>query len=78
MDGLLSLDDFVEEIGFALPEGPYETVAGYMVAQLGRLPDPGDTLDFEGNTLTVTAMDGRRIARVLVAHAPVPHPEPTE
>ena len=53
-------------------------MAGYMVAQLGRLPDPGDTLDFEGNTLTVTAMDGRRIACVLVAHAPVPHPEPTE
>ena len=78
VDGLLSLDDFVEEIGFALPEGPYETVAGYMVAQLGRLPTQGDTLGFEGNTLTVTAMDGRRIARVLVAHAPVPHPEPTE
>ena len=78
VDGLLSLDDFVEEVGFDLPEGPYETVAGYMISQLGRLPTVGDVLELDGNTLTVTAMDGRRISRVLVALAPVPSAESTE
>jgi putative hemolysin len=42
VDGLLNLDDFEEETGLELPEGPYETVAGYLMAQLGRLPQVGD------------------------------------
>jgi putative hemolysin len=42
VDGLLNLDDFQDETGIALPSGPYETAAGYMVAQLGRLPRLGD------------------------------------
>lgn len=78
VDGLLSLDDFVDELGFELPDGPYETVAGYMVAELGRLPAEGDVVEVNGNSLTVTEMDGRRIARVLVALAPVPATDPTE
>jgi putative hemolysin len=42
VDGLLNLDDFLDETGIALPDGPYETAAGYIVAQLGRLPAVGD------------------------------------
>ena len=42
VDGLLNLDDFLDETGIALPDGPYETAAGFMVAQLGRLPELGD------------------------------------
>ena len=38
VDGLLNLDDFAEQTGIELPEGPYETVAGYMLAMLGQLP----------------------------------------
>ncbi len=38
VDGLLNLDEFAEQTGIELPEGPYETVAGYMVASLGQLP----------------------------------------
>ena len=71
VDGLLSLDDFAEDVGLELPDGPYETVAGYMVAALGRLPEKGDTVELDANTLTVTDMDGRRIAKVLVVLAPV-------
>lgn len=78
IDGLLSVDDFAEDVGLQLPEGPYETVGGFMVSQLGRLPAEGDVVDLQGNTLTVTQLDGRRIARVLVALAPVPTDEPTE
>ncbi|MFL6113074.1 MAG: hemolysin family protein [Catenulispora sp.] len=42
LDGLLNLDDFQDETGIALPSGPYETAAGFMVAQLGRLPQLAD------------------------------------
>lgn len=38
LDGLLNLADFVEETGVTLPEGPYETVAGCLVAALGGSP----------------------------------------
>ena len=72
VDGLLNLDDFEDETGLALPEGPYETVAGYIVQQLGHVPDVGETAGFDGHTLTVVGLDGRRIARVKVkaSHAP--------
>jgi putative hemolysin len=42
VDGLLNLDDFRDETGIELPDGPYETAAGFIVAQLGRLPQLAD------------------------------------
>ena len=51
VDGLLNLDDFEDETGIELPEGPYETVAGYLMAQPGRLAVEGDTVDFEGHRI---------------------------
>ncbi|SDC07991.1 putative hemolysin [Geodermatophilus telluris] len=74
VDGLLNLDDFAEVTGVRLPEGPYETVAGYVLAELGRLPDVGDAVEAEGRTLTVQELDGRRIARLSVTRAPDPEP----
>jgi putative hemolysin len=70
VDGLLNTDEFEEQTGIALPEGPYETVAGYVLAALGRLPVVGDVVEINGNRLTVTEMDGRRIARVRVSPVP--------
>jgi putative hemolysin len=70
VDGLLNLDDFTEATGLELPEGPYETVAGYVLAELGRLPQVGDAVEVEGRTLAVLELDGRRIARLLVSPAP--------
>jgi magnesium and cobalt exporter, CNNM family len=69
VDGLLNLDEFAEQTGVSLPEGPYETVAGYVLAALGRLPAVGDTVELNGHRLTVTEMDARRIARVQVGPA---------
>ncbi|MCZ2822401.1 hemolysin family protein [Modestobacter sp. VKM Ac-2977] len=70
VDGLLNLDDFAGATGLHLPEGPYETVAGYVLAELGRLPVLGDTVTVEERTLTVLELDGRRIARISVSAAP--------
>ena len=70
VDGLLNLDEFAEQTGIELPEGPYETVAGYMLATLGQLPAGHETVQADGHVLTVLVMDGRRIARVRVDPAP--------
>jgi putative hemolysin len=67
VDGLLNLDDFAEATGLHLPDGPYETVAGYVLADLGRLPEVGDVVEVEGRTLSVVELDGRRISRLLVS-----------
>jgi putative hemolysin len=66
VDGLLNLDDFAEATTSSLPDGPYETVAGAIMATLGRLPRNGDAVELDGIRLKVTKMDGRRIARVRV------------
>jgi putative hemolysin len=62
--GLLNLDEFTEQTGIELPEGPYETVAGYVMSALGRVPKVGSAVEAPGVRLKVTAMDGRRIERV--------------
>jgi len=67
VDGLLNLDDFREETGVALPDGPYETVAGCIMAALGQVPRLGDAVQVAGLRLTVTEMDGRRAGRVRVS-----------
>jgi len=64
VDGRLNLDDFAEITGIVLPAGPYDTAAGYLMAGLGRVAEPGDAVIWEDRVLTVAAMEGRRIARI--------------
>jgi putative hemolysin len=65
-DGLLNLDEVLEQTGVRLPEGPYETLAGFVMAALGHLPRPGEAVEADGHRLTVSELDGRRIARVRI------------
>jgi len=69
VDGLLNLDDFEDEAGFALPEGPYETVAGFVTAALGHVPHVGESVEVADHVITVTGKDGRRVARLQVRSA---------
>jgi len=75
LDGLTTLEQFAERYHYALPEGPYDTVAGYVMALLGRLPEVGDTVTSTLDPVTgdgqpgrfdftVTELDGRRAARL--------------
>jgi putative hemolysin len=75
VDGLLNLDEFREQTGVELPEGPYETAAGYVLAALGELPSVGDEVRVGSRLLTVTELDGRRIARLRVGPALAPKPQ---
>ena len=71
VDGLLLVDDFEALTSITLPAGPYDTVAGFLLHRLQRLPQLGDTVVFDGHRLTVSALDGRRISGIRVTH---PHP----
>jgi putative hemolysin len=70
VDGLLNLEDFGDRTSLELPEGPYETVAGYVINELGRLPVEGDILEALGHRFTVVELDGRRISRVRLTPLP--------
>ncbi len=67
MDGGVNLRDLETQMQWRLPrEGGVETLAGFLLMQLGHLPQPGESIDFGGRRLTVLEMDGRRIARIRV------------
>lgn len=66
VDGGLILQEFKAAAGIELPEGHYETVAGFVMDRLGRLPKAGDRVQIPGYVLTVLSMDRLRIARIRV------------
>jgi putative hemolysin len=71
VEGLLNLNDFAHRTGLVLPPGPYDTVGGFVMSALGRLPAAGDQVSVPAAgpapwLLTVAAMDGRRVARVAI------------
>ncbi|MDO3705439.1 hemolysin family protein [Micromonospora sp. C28SCA-DRY-2] len=66
VDGVLRADELVEQTGFRLPEGPYETLAGFLMARLGHIPVAGETVEESGYEFTVVEVDRRRIEQVRV------------
>lgn len=66
IDGLTNLNDFSTETGIRLPDGPYETLGGFVMAMLGHVPQLNEQVEVLGFELTVTELDGRRISRVRV------------
>jgi CBS domain containing-hemolysin-like protein len=64
LSGLLRPDEVEEACGFHVPEGPYDTLAGFAVAALGHIPREGDWIEHEGWELEVVEMDGLGVALV--------------
>lgn len=85
LDGLETIEEFGEIYGFVLPEGPYDTVAGFVMAHLGHLPEVGDSAQVvldpvesgehqpELFEFTITELDGRRAARIRLHRLGVVH-----
>ncbi|MGI8664037.1 MAG: hemolysin family protein [Acidimicrobiales bacterium] len=71
LDGKDNLDEVAEVSGLELPEGPYATLGGYVMAELGLLPQLNDRVTHDGFLLDVIEVDGRRAARIRVT-PPVP------
>ena len=67
VDGGMTIEDFADVTGIELEDGPYETVAGYFLANTGSMGKVGAILhDADGYDMTVTEVDGRRIATIEV------------
>jgi len=71
--GILRPDELLERTDVNVPEdGPYDTVAGWMMSELGRLPTVGDEVTVNGGVFRVERMDGRRIDRVRYTPSVIP------
>ena len=80
MDGTLSVSELEDLLDTELPEGDYDTVAGFVLDQLGHIPEEGEeaAVQFENLTFTVTEMDDLRIENILVKRNPEEEPESEE
>ena len=64
MDAGLAISDINEELGLGIPEGDYQTLAGFILDRIGRIPDVGDALEFGDLRFTIRAMERVRIEEV--------------
>jgi CBS domain containing-hemolysin-like protein len=69
--GNLRIDEIADSIHVELPEGDYETIAGYLMAELGRIPKRLDRVTHDGWTITVRSMYRRRVVQVSIERLPV-------
>lgn len=67
VDGLISIEDLVDETGIEIPEGPYETLSGFVMHLLGRLPNTHDVVTIDGARITVLSMEGKRAGSLLIS-----------
>jgi CBS domain containing-hemolysin-like protein len=76
--GMLRPDELAERAALTVPDdGPYETVAGFVMSELGRLPVVGDIVRIDTGELRVERLDGRRIDRLRYTPDPLPPEAPT-
>lgn len=71
VDGGMSVDEAREELELPIPDGDYETVAGYVLHALGHIPKEGETVAGDGFRITVAEVKGRKIEEVVVTRLPV-------
>lgn len=67
IDGLISLEELQETAGITLPEGPYETVSGFIMHFLGRIAVEHDVVRVNGARFTILSMNGKRVGQILIA-----------
>lgn len=75
LDGSLHPDEVFDACGLRLPEGEYETLAGFVLDRFGRIPDEGDSFAHDGWRIEVVTRDRQRVARLRLRHDPAPESE---
>jgi CBS domain containing-hemolysin-like protein len=80
IDGMFPIDEFNERFGTSLPDEDFHTLAGFVFGQLGRAPQPGDDVEYDGMRFDVLEVDGNRIEKLVVnfVERPVPRRENDE
>lgn len=70
VDGGMSIDDVDEELGIKLPEGTYETIAGFVLDSLGHIPVEQEQFDHDGLRIEVTQMQDQKIEIIKLTKGP--------
>ncbi|PPG00481.1 hypothetical protein C5C27_13930 [Rathayibacter sp. AY2B7] len=76
VDGGMILEDLAEQLGIELPEGPYETVGGFVLDRIGRVAVVGDSVLVGDHLLRVAETDRYRISRLTLVPQPASEPSP--
>ena len=74
VDAAVGISEINEELGLDIPEGDYQTLAGFILAQLGRIPENDDVVEYRDLSIIVKAMDGVRIDEVELMRVPAGAP----
>ena len=69
VDGALRLHELTERMGLDLPEGEYETVAGFLLERIGSIPHEGQQYQYGNVNFTITEMDGLRVEKVRIHYS---------
>jgi putative hemolysin len=64
MDAGLAISDINEELELDIPEGDYQTLAGFILDRLGSIPEVGDVMEFDDFRITIKAMERVKIEEV--------------
>jgi putative hemolysin len=81
IEGLTLIEDVNQQLGLNLVDPDYDTIAGYVLGKLGRMPRLNDVVEGDGVRLRVEALDGLRIARLSMIYPGLgssPNPVPGE
>jgi CBS domain containing-hemolysin-like protein len=75
---MFSIDEFNGRFGTHLPDEDFHTVAGFVFGQLGRAPEPGDDVSYDGMRFDILEVEGNRIERIAVTFEERPVPRRDE
>jgi putative hemolysin len=78
VDGMFPIDEFNERFGTDLPDEDYHTIGGFVFGQLGRAPEPGDDVSYDGLRFDVVEVEGNRIERIAVTFEERPQQRPDD
>ena len=74
VDARLEIEKIEEHFDVKLPEGAFESVGGFVIHLLGRIPKMNEKIVFENIEMTIKAVDKRKIGKILIIHHPSPGP----
>jgi putative hemolysin len=69
VDGSLSIEEARDELGIDIPEGDYDTIAGFVLSRLGHIPEEGESVPIDSHRITVIEMAGQKIEVLRVTKA---------
>jgi CBS domain containing-hemolysin-like protein len=74
IDGMFPIDEFNSRFGTDLPDDDFHTLGGFVFGQLGRAPEPGDDVSYDGLRFDVLEVEGNRIEKLAVEFVERPQP----